>query len=57
MIAFAAWQAAYERFDFSAASAIALIMASIEVLVLAVVLGARSRLYRGPATGPPEKPA
>lgn len=51
VIAFAAWQAAYERFDFSAASAIAIIMASIEVLVLAVVLGARSRLYRGPATG------
>ena len=51
VIALAAWQAAYERFDFGAASAIAIIMASIEVLVLAIVLGGRSRLYRGPATG------
>lgn len=51
VIALAAWQAAYERFDFGAASAIAIIMASIEVLVLAIVLGGRSRLYRGPASG------
>jgi putative spermidine/putrescine transport system permease protein len=51
VIALAAWQAAYERFDFGAASAIAIIMASIEVIVLAIVLGGRSRLYRGPASG------
>lgn len=51
VIAIAAWQAAYERFDYSAASAIAIIMAAIEVLVLAIVLGGRSRLYRGPSSG------
>lgn len=50
VIAFAAWQAAYERFDYSAASAIAIIMASIEICVLAVVFGLRSRLYHGPAS-------
>lgn len=51
VIAIAAWQAAYEQFDYSAASAIAIVMAGIEVLVLAVVLIGRARLYRGPASG------
>ena len=51
VIAIAAWQAAYERFDYSAASAIAIVMAGIEVLVLAIVLIGRSRFYRGPASG------
>ncbi len=51
VIALAAWQAAYERFDFGEASAIAIIMAGIEVLVLAIVLGGRTRLYRGPSSG------
>jgi putative spermidine/putrescine transport system permease protein len=51
VIALAAWQAAYERFDFGAASAIAIVMASIEVLVLVIVLGGRARFYRGPSSG------
>ncbi len=51
VIALAAWQAAYERFDYSAGAAIAIIMAGIQLLVLGLVLGGRSRLYRGPATG------
>lgn len=51
VIAIAAWQAAYEQFDYATASAIAIVMAAIELLVLALVLGARSRLYRGPASG------
>lgn len=51
VIALAAWQAAYERFDYSAASAIAMIMAAIELLFIALVLFVRSRLYSGPATG------
>ncbi len=51
VIALAAWQAAYERFDYSAGAAIAIIMAGIELTVLGVVLIGRSRLYRGPATG------
>jgi putative spermidine/putrescine transport system permease protein len=51
VIALAAWQAAYERFDYSAASAIAIIMATIELLLIALVLVGRSRLYRGPSGG------
>jgi putative spermidine/putrescine transport system permease protein len=51
VIALAAWQAAYERFDYGAASAIAIIMALIEVLVLAIVLGGQSWFYRGPTAG------
>lgn len=51
VIALAAWQAAYERFDYGAASAIAIIMAAIEVLVLAIVLGGQSWFYRGPTSG------
>ncbi|GAC1357442.1 MAG: sugar ABC transporter permease [Herpetosiphon sp.] len=51
VIALAAWQAAYERFDFSAASAIAMIMAAIELFFIALVLIIRSRLYHGPASG------
>lgn len=51
VIALAAWQAAYERFDYSMASAIAITMAAIELLVVAAILFARSRAYRGPSTG------
>ena len=51
VIALAAWQAAYERFDFSMASAIAITMAAIELLFVAAILFIRSRLYRGPSTG------
>lgn len=51
VIALAAWQAAYERFDYPMGSAIAIIMAAIELLVVAAILIARSRLYRGPTSG------
>lgn len=51
VIALAAWQAAYERFDYSMASAIAITMAAIELLFVALILFGRSRAYRGPSTG------
>jgi putative spermidine/putrescine transport system permease protein len=51
VIALAAWQAAYERFDYSMGSAIAITMAAIELIVVAAILFGRSRLYRGPSTG------
>ncbi len=51
VIALAAWQAAYERFDYSMGSAIAITMAAIELAVVAAILYGRSRLYRGPSTG------
>jgi putative spermidine/putrescine transport system permease protein len=51
VIALAAWQAAYERFDYSMGSAIAKTMAAKELIVVAAILFGRSRLYRGPSTG------
>jgi putative spermidine/putrescine transport system permease protein len=51
VIALAAWQAAYERFDYSDASAIAIVMAAIELIVVACVLMVRGRGYRGPTVG------
>jgi putative spermidine/putrescine transport system permease protein len=51
VIALAAWQAAYEQFDYPRASAIAMVMAAIELAFVAVVLWARNRAYRGPTIG------
>ena len=50
VISIAAYQAAYEQYDYPFASAIAMIMGAIEILVLGVVLLWRSRFYVG-ATG------
>jgi len=51
VIALAAWQAAYEQFDYPRASAIAMVMAAIELVFVALVLAARNRAYRGPTIG------
>jgi len=51
VIALAAWQAAYERYDYPQASAIAIVMAAIEILFVALVLVVRGRAYRGPTIG------
>jgi putative spermidine/putrescine transport system permease protein len=51
VITVAAYRAAFEKFDYAQASAIAMIMAVVELLVVAVVLTLRGRLYRGPAGG------
>ncbi len=45
------YQAAQQRFDYSAASADATIMILVEIIVLGVLTFIRSRLYRGAATG------
>ncbi|MDN3352793.1 sugar ABC transporter permease [Actinomadura sp. DC4] len=50
VISIAAFHAAFEQYDYSMASAIAMIMGAVELVVIGVVLGWRSRLYRG-ATG------
>jgi putative spermidine/putrescine transport system permease protein len=50
VISIAAYQAAYEQYDYPFASAIAMIMGLVELLVLGVVLLWRSRFYVG-ATG------
>lgn len=51
VISIAAYQAAYEQYDFPYASAIAMVMGLIELVVIAVVLAARSRLYTGSTGG------
>jgi putative spermidine/putrescine transport system permease protein len=47
VIAIASYQWAFEKFNFNAASAISMIMAAIELLVISIVLVWRSRMYRG----------
>jgi putative spermidine/putrescine transport system permease protein len=51
VISIAAYQAAFEQYDHSLGSAIALIMGAVELVVVLIVLGLRSLFYRGPAAG------
>jgi putative spermidine/putrescine transport system permease protein len=47
VIAYAAYQWAFEKFDFNAAAAISMIMAAIELFVIAIILAWRSKMYKG----------
>lgn len=49
VISIAAYQAAFEEYDYSMASAIAMIMGAVQLLIVVAVLGLRSLAYRGPA--------
>ena len=49
MISIVAYRAAYEQFDASMGSAIAMIMGVVQLVVVAVVLAVRGRLYHGPS--------
>ena len=51
VISIAAYTAAFEEYDYSLASAIAMPMGVIELAIVATVLGVRGLLYRGPAGG------
>ncbi|MEU8112928.1 ABC transporter permease [Micromonospora sp. NPDC048947] len=51
VISLAAYQAAYEQYDYPYASAIAMIMGFVELVIIAVVLAARSRFYTGSTGG------
>lgn len=51
VISIAAYQAAYEQYDYPYASAIAMIMGFVELVIIAVVLAARGRLYIGSTGG------
>jgi putative spermidine/putrescine transport system permease protein len=51
VISIAAYQAAFEEYDYSLASAIAMLMGLVELVIVAAVLGGRGLLYRGPAGG------
>jgi putative spermidine/putrescine transport system permease protein len=49
VISIAAYQAAFEDYDYSMASAIAMIMGGVQLAIVAAVLGLRGAFYRGPA--------
>ena len=51
VISIAAYQAAFERYDYSYASAAAMVMAAVQLLIVAGVLGLRRLAYSGPAGG------
>ncbi|APW36099.1 ABC transporter permease [Rhodoferax koreense] len=51
VISIAAYEAAFEQYDYSMASAVAMIMGFVQLLVVAAILGARGMFYRGPVTG------
>lgn len=51
VISIAAYEAAFENYDYSMASAIAMIMGVVQLGVVVLVLGARRLAYRGPITG------
>jgi putative spermidine/putrescine transport system permease protein len=50
VISIAAYQAAFEQYDYSLASAIAMLMAAVQALIIVALLGARNLLFRGPAS-------
>lgn len=51
VISIAAYQAAFEEYDYSMASAVAMIMGVVQLAIVVLVLAARGLLYRGPAGG------
>jgi putative spermidine/putrescine transport system permease protein len=51
VISIAAWHAGYEQYDYPKASAIAVVMGLVELIVIAAVLGWRSLLYTGSTGG------
>ncbi len=51
VISIAAYQAAFEQYDYSLASAIAMIMGFVQLLIVVLVLWARGLFYRGPVGG------
>jgi putative spermidine/putrescine transport system permease protein len=51
VISIAAYEAAFERYDYSMASCVAMVMGAVQLVVVSAVLGLRRALYRGPVTG------
>jgi putative spermidine/putrescine transport system permease protein len=51
VISIAAYQAAYEQYDYSMASAVAMIMGFVQLAVVLAILAARALVYRGAAGG------
>jgi putative spermidine/putrescine transport system permease protein len=50
VISIAAYQAAFEQYDYSMASAIAMIMAFVQILIVVALLAVRGLVFRGPAS-------
>jgi putative spermidine/putrescine transport system permease protein len=51
VISIAAYEAAFEQYDYSLASAIAMIMGAVQLVIVALALGVRNLFYRGPVSG------
>ena len=51
VISIAAYEAAFELYDYSLASAIAMIMGGVQLIIVVAVLGLRNLFYRGPVVG------
>jgi len=51
VISIAAYEAAFEQYDYSLASAIAMIMGFVQLIIVAAALGLRNVFYRGPVVG------
>src|SRR5437016_13850301 len=51
VISIAAYEAAFEQYDYSPAAAIAMLMGLVQLVIVAAVLGLRSAFYRGPVGG------
>lgn len=51
VISIAAYQAAFEEYDYSMASAIAMIMGAVQLGIVVFVLALRGAFYRGPSAG------
>jgi putative spermidine/putrescine transport system permease protein len=51
VISIAAYQSAFEDYDYSMASAVAMVMGITQLLIVALILGSRQLFYRGPASG------
>jgi putative spermidine/putrescine transport system permease protein len=50
VISIVAYQAAFEQYDYPLASAIAMLMAGVQVIIIVALLGARTLVFRGPAS-------
>jgi putative spermidine/putrescine transport system permease protein len=51
VIAIAAYQAAFEQYNYSLGSAIAMIMGAVQLIIVVAVLASRQLFYRGPVAG------
>ena len=51
VISIAAYEAAFEQYDYSMASAVAMVMGFVQLVVVMAILSARGMFYRGPVSG------